>query len=82
MIVNIISYHINSQKTALLKDLNEKASDEIILKRRFRMISQLTDYESQIYKKIYNFQSTDVNDYVDAVNLVINELYNVTDKSG
>jgi hypothetical protein len=80
--VDIISSCINAHKVTLQKELLARASDPTILKRRFRMIGQLAEYEAQIYKKIYEFSSDDVTDYVLATNDIIYELHSVTDRSG
>ena len=82
VISNITSYYINQHKTQLQQDLYAKASDPVIFKRRFRMLSQLAEYESQIYKKIHNFKTNDIDDYVSTMQQILIELYNVTDRSG
>ena len=80
--VDIISSYINAHKVTLQKELLEQANDPTILKRRFRMIGQLAEYEAQIYKKIYDFSSDNATDYMSATNDIIYELLNVTDRSG
>jgi hypothetical protein len=57
------------------------AIDPTLFKRRFRMLAQLADYESQIYKKIYDFDSKDINDYTQALHQIVREIKNVTDRS-
>lgn len=78
----IINNHIGQHRAALQKELFELATDDVLLRRRYRMLSQLAQYESQIYKKIYQFHSNEINDYRDAVAIVIRELTHVTDRSG
>ena len=46
------------------------------------MIAQLADYESQIYKKIYKFNSSNINDYVEAVERIIMEVHDVVSRNG
>lgn len=46
------------------------------------MIAQLAEYESQIYKKVYEFSSSSVDDYVLATRQIINEIHYVTNRSG
>lgn len=82
VVANIASCYINQHRTALQQELYTKANDPVLLRRRFRMISQLADYESQIYKKIYNFQSSNTDDYFDTVNIIIGEISHVTDRNG
>ena len=81
-LIDIVGRLINNQRTLLEKELQEKASAPVIFKRRFRMLSQLADYESQIYKKIYNFVTDDVCDYIQVIYLIKTEIQNVTNRSG
>jgi hypothetical protein len=46
------------------------------------MIAQLADYESQIYKKIYKFNSSNIDDYVAAAERIITEVHDVVSRSG
>lgn len=82
MLIDIVSKLINAQRTILEQELQEKASDPVIFKRRFRMLSQLADYESQVYKKIYSFETEDLNDYRQVAYLINTEIQNVTNRSG
>jgi hypothetical protein len=66
----------------LHQELQEKATDPILLKRRFRMLAQLAQFESQIYKKIYNFTSDELDDFVLAIEAILLEIKNVADRSG
>jgi hypothetical protein len=50
-------------RTSLLADLVNKATDPVIVMRRFRMLRQLAEYESQIVAKIQNFDTDDVLDF-------------------
>ena len=79
---NTTSFYLDKFKTDLERDLYATADDPVLFRRRFRMISQLADYQSQIYKKIYNFTSDDMNDYIDVIKLIIDEIYIVTSKNG
>jgi len=82
VITNITSARINECRVTLQQELFNLAGDPTLLKRRFRMLSQLADYESQIYKKIHQFQSNDLNDYIVALRQITQELYHVIDRSG
>jgi hypothetical protein len=82
IVVDLVGKNINYHRTVLHQELCELANDPVLLKRRFRMIAQLAEYESQIYKKIYEFSSSKVDDYVLATRRIINEIHNVTDRSG
>lgn len=46
------------------------------------MLAQLAQYESQIYKKIYNFNSNELEDFVLATESILLEIKNVTNRSG
>lgn len=78
----IINTHIGQHRAALQKELFELATDDVLLRRRYRMLSQLAQYESQILKKIYQFNSNQISDYCDAVAIAIREINHVTDRSG
>jgi hypothetical protein len=49
-------------RTQLFDELAVHAIDPVLYNRRFRMLSQLGQYESQIIKKIQNFETDDVGD--------------------
>jgi hypothetical protein len=48
--------------------------------RRFRMLSQLAEYESVAINKIMQLDSDDVYDFID--NVYQSEIYNIVDRSG
>jgi hypothetical protein len=82
LIANIVGKYLDDCRTQLHRELYALADDPILLKRRFRMLSQLADYESQIYKKIYDFSSDSTDDYTDTLTQIKDELYHITQKSG
>jgi len=82
LIANIVGKYIDDHRTHLHRELYAMADDPILLKRRFRMLSQLADYESQIYKKIHNFSSDSTDDYTDTLTQIKNELLHITNKNG
>lgn len=55
---------VQTAKESLLSELINKATDPVILKRRFRMLSQLALYESIVISKIYNLETDDVGDFL------------------
>jgi hypothetical protein len=73
MTVNIDYYKIKILKkflqqteqarTNLLNELIINATDPVIYKRRFRMLSHLNHYEEQVIKKIQCFETDDVHDF-------------------
>jgi hypothetical protein len=82
VVVDIVNKNINNCRTTLHQEMYHTAIDPTLFKRRFRMLAQLADYESQIYKKIYEFDSKDINDYTQALHEIVREIKNVIDRSG
>jgi len=69
---------VQAAKEGLLSELVTRASDPVILKRRFRMLSQLALYESIVVSKIYNLETEDNNDflnlsYIKHINTIIDK---------
>ena len=72
--------HSEKLKKNLLQELVTRATDPVIRMRRFRMLRQLSLYESQIIKKIENLQTDNSYDFVFykstleyEVNLIVNK---------
>jgi hypothetical protein len=66
-------------RQSLLDDLIVYATDPTMVKRRFRMLKQLSLYESQILNKIHSFDSEDINDF--SIEHIKHELNHVINKS-
>ena len=81
VVTDLVGRHIAKQRSKLQEELLDRSTDPVIFKRRFRMLSQLAAYESQIYKKIYKFDSDDLEDYVAGAKLIVSEIHNVTDRN-
>ena len=81
VVVDMVNKNINDCRTALHQEMYNTAIDPVLFKRRFRMLTQLADYESQIYKKIYQFDSKDINDYAEALRQIVREIQNVINRS-
>lgn len=69
---------VQAAKEELLNELINRATDPVILKRRFRMLSQLSLYESMIVSKIYNIETDDNNDflkfdYINSIAAIVNK---------
>jgi hypothetical protein len=69
------------QKKLLFDELVESATDDVIFKRRIRMLTQLNQFESQLLKKIQNFKTEDVTDFVDGIDFMIQELNSITSRN-
>jgi len=55
---------IQQAKQAVLDELETRATDLIIFKRRFRTLRQLAEFESIIVSKIYNLETDDPQDFL------------------
>ena len=51
-----------ARRSMLLEELIDNATDPVVKKRRFRMLSNLAAYEASIIKKIANFDTDDIHD--------------------
>lgn len=81
MVLDIVVKKISATKHLLLKELMSQANDPMIVKRRFRMLAQLSQYESQIYSKIYQFETNDFDEYFYSLEHTIREIEYVTDRN-
>ena len=70
---------VAQEKQRLCKEQIERATDPIIRMRRFRMLHQLCDYESQVIKKIHGFQTDDPADLLH--NPFIEEIRHIVNRS-
>jgi hypothetical protein len=71
-------------RQTLLTELVDNATDPVIKKRRFRMLSNLSTFEAVVIKKISEFETDDVNDLIEStIELTIfkNELTMLLDRS-
>jgi hypothetical protein len=73
--------HSEKLKKNLLQELITRATDPVIRMRRFRMLRQLSHYESQIIKKIENLQTDDSYDFVFYRNSLRHETNQIVNKS-
>jgi hypothetical protein len=71
----------NKIRETLFNELLDSATDDIIFLRRCRMISQLASAESQALKKIYQFETDNLEDYKNGVAALISELKVVTSRN-
>lgn len=72
----------SSQKvrTDLLNELIDNATDPVIRMRRFRMLSHLAAYESQVIQKIHRFHG-DQEDFELSLQMAIRGIVQVTNRS-
>lgn len=69
----------NDHRNKLLSELVDYATDPVIVKRRLRMLSQLSQLESQLLSKIRSFETADVADFNCSLQL-LREIMCVTDR--
>jgi hypothetical protein len=67
-------------KNELLQELIEHATDPVIRSRRFRMLKQLSLYESQIINKIDTLTTDNVQDF-SCKKYLVHELHHIVNKS-
>ena len=79
-LINMLHQRIAIERQSLLQELTASATDAVVWKRRFRMLSQLASWESQVTAKIYAFRTDDADDY--QLNTFIDELMIVTSRNG
>ena len=53
----------SKHKDVLLNELINNGTNHTVVTRRFRMIKELCEFEAQIIQKIYQFETTDPNDF-------------------
>jgi hypothetical protein len=56
--------HTHQLRADLLNELTANATDPVVVKRRLRMLRHVNSYESQLLKKIENFETDDMQDLV------------------
>lgn len=81
IVLDIVSKKISASKHLLLKELLTQANNPVIVKRRFRMLAQLSSYESQIYSKTYQFKTDNLDEYFYSLDNIIREIDYVTDRN-
>lgn len=72
---------IRTQHTELEQELLESGTDAVWFARRFRMLEQLSAYQSQLIKKIYDFETDCSQDYADGMAEIISEIRAVTSRN-
>ncbi len=80
--LDLITKKIDSSRRQLIKELQSQAQDHMIAMRRFRMLSQLSAYESQIISKLWQFHTSNLDDYFLSLSTVMKEIEWVIDRSG
>jgi hypothetical protein len=79
-LINMLQQRIAIERQSLLQELTTSATDVVVWKRRFRMLSQLAAWESQVTSKIYAFETENAADY--QLSSFIEELMLITSRNG
>lgn len=72
---------LQNQMQNLQQDLIANALDPIKVKRRFRMMKQLSLYQAQLLDKIPNFHSDDAKDFQRFMDHVSREVFTIVHRS-
>jgi hypothetical protein len=65
----------------LLNELIDNATDPVVKKRRFRMLSNLSTFEADMIKKINEFETDNVHDLLQYLHILNAELEVLLDRS-
>jgi hypothetical protein len=68
-------------KQQLISEMLDIATDDILFMRRFRMLQQLAEIESQTVNKIYHYKTNDVRDYQHCISEIRTELAYVASRN-
>jgi hypothetical protein len=82
-LLQILSDNVHKERQILQQQLINNATDPVIKKRRFRMLSNLSTFEASIIKKIYVFDSKDITEQIfsDLILEISDEMRAVIDRS-
>ena len=64
----------------LINELIDAGNDPVVWKRRFRMLSQLSQWHSNIVKKIYQFETDSIEEY-QQLDVVYQELATIVSRN-
>lgn len=78
---DLLEQSSRARQVLLDECINIGGTDPIILMRRFRILSQLAYYESEIINKIYNFEITSLDDVVGNFNIINHEINVIIDRN-
>jgi hypothetical protein len=80
-VTELVDY-VNKARHKLLKELVNTATDDTIFMRRFRILQQLSYFESTAIKKIYCFNTHNTQDYHCCLQELFNEVETVISRDG
>lgn len=81
LLKELLKKSIQVRQTLLDECIDIGGTDSTILMRRFRMLDQLNQFESNIINKIYNFEITSFSEVIDGQRQIDCEIDLVTSRS-
>jgi hypothetical protein len=69
-----------AERQRLINEAIVKTNNSVVKMRRFRMLSQLAEYESVTINKIMQLESDNVYDFI--INIYLSEIYDIVNRSG
>jgi hypothetical protein len=78
--LNTFLQNVADHRTNLLIELKDYGCDPVRRLRRIRMLSQLSQYEADVIKKIDSFETDDPKEWLD-FSALINTINHITDRS-
>jgi hypothetical protein len=80
LLLDSVEKNVADARQKLINELITAGNDPVVWKRRVRMLSQLSQWHSDIVEKIYTFETDSVEDY-QLINSLWQELYIVTSRN-
>ena len=82
-LLQILSDNVHKERQILQQELINNATDPVVKKRRFRMLSNLSTFEASIIKKMYAFDAKDITEQIfrDQISEMLDEMRAVVNRS-
>ena len=80
LLLNSVEKRVADERQKLINELIDAGNDPVVWKRRFRMLSQLSQWHSNIVKKIYQFETDSIEEY-QQLDVVYQELATIVSRN-
>jgi hypothetical protein len=80
LLLNSVEKKVADERQKLINELIDAGNDPVVWKRRFRMLSQLSQWHSNIVKKIYQFETDSIEEY-QQLDMVCQELATIVSRN-
>ena len=80
LLLNSVEKKVADERQKLIDELIDAGNDPVVWKRRFRMLSQLSQWHSNIVKKIYQFETDSIEEY-QQLDVVYQELATIVSRN-